>query len=57
MRLLAIGDVCGVSGCEEVRKRLSNLKKEYKIDVVIINGENCESASPVRLESILKKYL
>ena len=24
---------------------------------VIINGENCESASPVRLESILKKYL
>lgn len=24
---------------------------------VIINGENCESASPVRLESILKKYI
>ena len=24
---------------------------------VIINGENCESASPVRLEAILKKYL
>ena len=40
MRLLAIGDVCGVSGCEEIRKRLSNLKKEYKIDAVIINGEN-----------------
>ncbi len=24
---------------------------------VIIDGENCEAASPVRLESILKKYL
>ena len=24
---------------------------------VIINGENCEAASPVRVESILKKYL
>lgn len=40
MRLLAVGDVCGVSGCEEIRKRLPQLKKEKKIDVVIINGEN-----------------
>ena len=40
MRLLAVGDVCGVAGCEEIRKRLNVLKKEYKIDAVIINGEN-----------------
>ena len=40
MRLLAIGDVCGVLGCEMVRKCLPILKKEKNIDAVIINGEN-----------------
>lgn len=40
MRLLAIGDVCGVSGCEKVRKCLPVLKRDKKIDAVIINGEN-----------------
>lgn len=40
MRLLVIGDVCGPVGCECVRKRLATLKREKKIDAVIINGEN-----------------
>lgn len=40
MRLLCIGDVCGSSGCEKVRKVLPELKKEKQIDTVIINGEN-----------------
>ena len=40
MRLLTIGDVCSVCGCKEVRKRLPQIKKEKKIDAVIINGEN-----------------
>lgn len=40
MRILAIGDVCGVLGCEKVAKCLPSLKREKKIDAVIINGEN-----------------
>lgn len=40
MRLLAIGDVCGTAGCEAVREILPRLKKEKRIDAVIINGEN-----------------
>lgn len=40
MRLLAVGDVCGVLGCEEIRKRLPDIKKKNNIDAVIINGEN-----------------
>ncbi len=40
MRLLAVGDVCGVCGCEEIRRRLPVIKKEKQIDAVIINGEN-----------------
>lgn len=40
MRLLAIGDVCSDLGCETVRKILPALKKEKRIDAVVINGEN-----------------
>lgn len=40
MRLLALGDVVSSSGCETVRARLPEIKKTYKIDVCIANGEN-----------------
>ena len=40
MRLLAIGDVCGPSGCDYVCRKLPLIKREKKIDAVIINGEN-----------------
>lgn len=40
MRLLTIGDVCGEVGCETVRRYLPLIKKEKRIDAVIINGEN-----------------
>lgn len=40
MRLLALGDVVSNGGCEFVRKKLSSVKKEYKIDICIANGEN-----------------
>lgn len=40
MRILAVGDVCGSIGCEAVRRWLPALKKEKRIDMVIINGEN-----------------
>ena len=40
MNILCIGDVTGDIGCEYVRRILPHLKREYKIDVVIANGEN-----------------
>lgn len=40
MRLLAIGDVCGEVGCDTVYRKLPLIKKENRIDAVIINGEN-----------------
>ena len=40
MNILCIGDVVGESGCEILRHRLSSLKKQYKIDLTIVNGEN-----------------
>ena len=51
MRVLAIGDVCGPAGCETVRRILPNLKKDKKIDMVIINGENSADGNGILPES------
>lgn len=40
MRLLAVGDVCGQVGCEEIHRKLSSIKQQKNIDAVIVNGEN-----------------
>lgn len=40
MILLAIGDVVGSAGCEFLRKNLPALKREYSVELVIVNGEN-----------------
>lgn len=40
MKILAIGDVFGKSGCDFLLKKLPTLKKEHAIDLVIANGEN-----------------
>ena len=43
MNLLAIGDIVGEAGVEKLRKELSSIKEENKIDFVIVNGENAAS--------------
>lgn len=40
MNILCIGDVVGDVGCEALRRHLPRLKKEYNIDLTIVNGEN-----------------
>ncbi len=40
MKILAIGDVCGTVGCEKLQRVLPRLKKEYSIDLTVVNGEN-----------------
>ncbi len=40
IKILCVGDVVGVSGCEFLRKKLNTFKKENNIDVCIVNGEN-----------------
>ncbi len=40
MKLLFIGDVVGNAGCQFVQNNLHRLKKEYEIDITVINGEN-----------------
>ena len=40
VRILAIGDVVGPAGCLCLEACLSKIKQQYKIDIVIANGEN-----------------
>ena len=44
MRLLFLGDVVGVSGCNKIIKNLKNEIKKNDIDFVIVNGENADKA-------------
>ena len=47
MRILAIGDVVGSVGCRFLRERLPALKKMYKVDLTIANGENSADGNGV----------
>lgn len=40
LRVILIGDVVGNFGCFIFQKHIAKLKKEYKADFVIVNGEN-----------------
>lgn len=40
MNFLVIGDIVGKIGIDAVKKNISKLKQEYKIDFTIANGEN-----------------
>src|SRR5476651_1863470 len=40
MRILFIGDIVGRSGRTMVNERLPGLIKDWKLDLVVINGEN-----------------
>lgn len=40
MRILYLGDVMGRSGRDGVVARLPDLRKEWKLDFVVVNGEN-----------------
>lgn len=40
MKVLCLGDVCGNAGCAAVQKALPEIKRKYKIDLTIVNGEN-----------------
>ena len=40
IKILCVGDVVSQSGCDFLRKKLHEIKKEHEIDVCIVNGEN-----------------
>lgn len=49
--LLFIGDVVGKTGCDFLASKLSGLKKQYNIDVTVVNGENSSQGNGITEES------
>ena len=54
-RILAVGDVVGAPGLHFLRKHLSRLKKQHRIDFCVVNGENANMVgiTPAQAEDIL----
>ncbi len=51
MRVLAIGDIYSLTGCEFALKIIPKLKKEENIDLCIANGENSALGNGITRES------
>lgn len=51
MKLLMIGDVVGSVGCRFLAKKLPALKREYGIDITVVNGENSADGNGITSES------
>ncbi len=50
MNILCIGDVVGRTGRDAVRKLLPDLKKEFAVDFVVVNGENSAGGSGITID-------
>ena len=56
MRILCVGDVVGSAGCAHLRRVLPMIKRQYDVDVCIVNGENSADGNgitPVSARHIL----
>ena len=51
MRILAIGDVCGESGCRRLLSSLPRFKKDNDVDFTIVNGENSAASNGISKDS------
>ncbi len=56
MNVLCIGDVVGTAGCRHLRQVLPAVKRQYEVDVCVVNGENAADGNgitPAAAEHIL----
>lgn len=51
MNLLFLGDVVGSHGCSFVASKINEIKREYNIDIVVINGENSADGNGITPQS------
>tara|TARA_Y100000816_G_C26033166_1_gene540925 strand:+ start:285 stop:1088 length:804 start_codon:yes stop_codon:yes gene_type:complete len=57
MKILFLGDIVGVTGCSSVKKNLSKIISENKIDFVIVNGENAHETGVGISENITNELI
>lgn len=52
MKFLFIGDVVGSCGCEALSEALPKLRREYSVDIAIVNGENSADGNGITIRSM-----
>lgn len=52
MKLLFIGDVVGKHGCAFLSSKLYGIKREYGIDMTVVNGENSAAGNGITRTSV-----
>ena len=56
MRILFLGDIVGISGCNKLVDNLPIQKNKKKIDFVIVNGENADDTGAGLTKEICEKF-
>ncbi len=51
MKVLCVGDVVGSVGCAHLRQVLPRVKREYGVDVCVVNGENSADGNGILPQS------
>ena len=51
MRVLIIGDIIGEPGRKAVQQFLPGLRRDYKVDLVVANGENAAHGLGITLST------
>ncbi len=51
MIIIFVGDVVSTAGCEYLRKKLPEIKKQYNVDFCIVNGENSAQGNGILPQS------
>lgn len=51
MKVLFIGDVVGVNGCNFLASKIYSIKKQYNVDYTIVNGENSAKGNGINRQS------
>jgi len=57
MKVLFLGDIVGVSGCNAIKQHLRNIIRNENIDFTIVNGENAASDGVGITQNIFDEFL
>lgn len=52
MRIMLIGDVVGRSGCDFLADNIYKIKKQYCVDITVVNGENSAAGNGITKSSL-----
>lgn len=56
MRIMFVGDVVGRNGCDFLEKHIYSIRNEYKVDILVVNGENSANGNGITKPSMMQLF-